>query len=69
VSLENLKSAELNLQIAEQKFDSGAISSFNFRDIQLVYLNAAFDKIQATYNLIDTEQAIKKLTGQIVYRR
>ncbi len=69
VSVENLKSAELNLQIAEQKFDSGAISSFNFRDIQMIYLNAAFDKIQATYDLVDSEQAIKKLTGQIVYRR
>lgn len=69
VASENLKSAELNLQIAEHKFDTGAISSFNFRDIQMIYLNAAFDKIQATYNLIDSEQAIKKLTGQIVYRR
>ncbi len=69
VSTENLKSAELNLQIAEQKFDSGAISSFNYRDIQLIYLNAAFDQIQSTYNLIASEQELKKLTGQIVYRR
>ena len=31
---ENMKTAELNLQLSLEKFNSGAISSFNYRDVQ-----------------------------------
>jgi len=65
VSIENKKAAKLNLDIAADKFDSGAINSFNYRDIQLVYLNASIDELNSIYNLIETETEILKLTGGI----
>jgi outer membrane protein len=65
VSIENKKAAKLNLDIASEKFDSGAINSFNYRDIQLIYLNASIDELNSIYNLIETETEILKLTGGI----
>lgn len=62
----SVKSAKLNLQIAEEKFRSGAINSFNYRDIQLVYLNAARDQLQAKYNLIESFTELLRLTGGII---
>lgn len=62
----SVESAELNLQIAEQKFKSGAINSFNYRDIQLIYLNAANQKLQSIYDLIDTHTELMRLTGSII---
>lgn len=66
VSETSIESARLNLQIAEEKYRSGAISSFNYRDIQIIYLNAARDLIQSNYNLIDSHTELMRLTGGIV---
>jgi outer membrane protein TolC len=60
------ESTGLNLQISEDKFKSGAINSFNFRDIQLSYLNASIRRLEAIFNLIDTETELLRLTGGIV---
>lgn len=65
VSLENLKSSKLNLQIAGEKFKNGSINSFNYRDIQLVYLNASLDKLYAMYQLIETNLELTRITGGI----
>jgi outer membrane protein len=66
VSEASVESASLNLQIADQKFKSGAINSFNYRDIQLIFLNASFQKLQSVYNLIDTHSELMRLTGSII---
>ncbi len=66
VAEENLESAKLNLQIAEHKFKNGSINSFNYRDIQMVYLNVAFSRLQTIYNLISTHTDLLRLTGGIV---
>jgi outer membrane protein TolC len=63
VAREGIESAELNLRIAEEKFRSGAINSFNYRDIQLIYLNAALEKLSALYNLIASHTALTRITG------
>ena len=42
------------------------INSFNYRDVQLLFLNAAFGKLQATYDLIDTHSELMRLTGSII---
>lgn len=60
------QSAGLNLQIAEERFKSGAINSFNYRDVQLSYLNASIRRLEAIFNLISTETDILRLTGGIV---
>ncbi|MBD3375374.1 TolC family protein [candidate division KSB1 bacterium] len=66
VAIESLEAAELNLQISEEKFRNGAINSFNFRDVQLVFLNAAVSRLDAIYDLIEAEQALLKITGGII---
>ncbi len=63
---ENLLVAKLNLTISEEKYKSGLINSFNYRDIQLIYKNAAFMLLQAKYNLIITHTDLMKITGQLV---
>ena len=62
----NLESAQLNMQIATDKYRNGTINSFNFRDVQLIYLNAASRKLNAIYDLIDSQTELLRLTGGIV---
>jgi len=66
VADENVKSLQLNLEIAKDKFNSGAINSFNYRDIQVSYIFAAFDKLEAIYNLIGASNDLLRLTGGII---
>ena len=66
VALENIEAASLNMEISEDKFRAGTINSFNYRDVQLIYLNAAFSRLQAIYNLIDVDNALLRITGGIV---
>ena len=63
VADENLEAAELNLAISEEKYRSGVINSFNYRDIQLIYLNAALRRLQAVYNLINSRTQLTRITG------
>lgn len=63
VADESLEAAEMNLQIADEKFKSGAINSFNYRDIQLSYLNSALNQLQSIYNLIYSNTTLTRLTG------
>jgi outer membrane protein TolC len=66
VAQENLDAAHLNLQISREKFEAGAINSFNYRDVQLIYINAARRELEAIYNFIDTHTALLRMTGTIV---
>ena len=66
VANESIEAAELNLSIAEEKLNSGAINSFNYRDIQMIYLNSALNRISAIYNLIAANTVLTRLTGGFV---
>ncbi len=66
LSEESLKSASLNLKISFDKYKSGSINSFNYRDVQLMYLNAALSRLQAIYNLIDTRSELMRITGGLI---
>ena len=66
VADENLAAAKLNLQISQDKFDTGAINSFNFRDVQNIYLNASQQQLEAIYNYIDAHTALLRMAGTIV---
>lgn len=66
VSIANLESASLNMEISTERFRSGAINSFNFRDVQVIYLRAAASKYQAIYNLIDIQTELLRLSGGII---
>jgi outer membrane protein len=63
---ENIEAARLNLQISREKFESGAINSFNFRDVQQIYLNASQGELRAIYNFIDAQTSLLRLAGVIV---
>lgn len=63
VADENLGAAELNMSISEEKYKTGVINSFNYRDIQLIYLYAALNRLQAVYNLISTHTQLTRVTG------
>lgn len=62
----NLESAELNMQIATEKYRNGTINSFNFRDVQLIFLNASSNRLNAIYDLIDSQVELLRLTGGIL---
>ncbi len=66
VAEENLAATKLNLQISEEKFKNGSINSFNYRDVQIVYLNASLQRLSSIYNLISTDTELARLTGSIV---
>lgn len=66
VSMANLESAKLNMEISTEKFRSGAINSFNFRDVQVIYLRAAAAQYQAVFNLIDVQTELLRLSGGII---
>lgn len=66
ISAENVEAAKLNLQIADEKYRTGLINSFNYRDIQLIYLNTAYQEVQAIYNLISSQSALTRITGGFI---
>lgn len=66
LSEERLNVAKINLEISDEKFKAGSINSFNFRDVQLSYQEAAIDRLNAIYNLIDSNTALAKITGRIL---
>jgi outer membrane protein len=63
---ENLEAAELNLKISQQKFDSGAINSFNFRDVQQLYLSVSLKQHNAIYDVIESYHSLLRLTGGLI---
>lgn len=66
VAKENLASAALNLKLSKEKFQNGSINSFNFRDVQLLYLNSAYSYQGAVFNVIQSYHTLLRLTGGII---
>lgn len=59
----NLAAAKLNLELSEEKYRTGAINSFNYRDVQLIYMEASFLRLQAIYNLVAAHTQLSRITG------
>ena len=55
-----------NLEIAKLKEQSGLINSFNFRDIEMAYLSAGVALYQASYDLLESNATLLKMTGKII---
>jgi outer membrane protein TolC len=66
VAKENLESAKLNLQLSREKYQNGTINSFNFRDVQQLYRNAAYNYQRAVFNVIQSYHTLLRLTGGII---
>jgi len=61
---ENLvENAKRNLEISEERFKAAQISSFDYRTIQLSYINASQARLNAYFNLKITEVDIMQLVG------
>lgn len=66
ISEQNISSAELNVTLAEERFRNGTINSFDYRDIQVNFLNTALQNLQAKYDLIESETELLRITGVIL---
>jgi outer membrane protein TolC len=66
VADENLKAAELNLELSTKKFENGLINSFNYRDIQQMYQSASINQSNAIFNVIQSYNTLLQLTGGII---
>lgn len=62
----SLENAKTNLELSMERFKNGAINSFNFRDVQTMYMDAAFNRLEAVYNLLDANTEILRLSGSII---
>ena len=66
ISNESLENASLNLDLSEERYKNGTINSFNYRDIQVNYLQAALRNLQSKFDLIQTDTELLRLTGGIL---
>lgn len=55
--------AQKNLDISDERLRSGQLTSIDYRNVQTQYLNAAFNKVNAIYDLIITKSQIDELVG------
>ena len=64
---ENLmENANQNLDIANERFKGGLINSFDYRSVQLSYINASQSRLNALFNLKNTEVELIRLIGGLV---
>ncbi len=66
IAATNLETAGLNLGMGKERYRNGSINSFNYRDLQAAYLQAALAYYQSIYNLIESKTELLRLTGGIL---
>ncbi len=63
---ENMSATEINMQLSKEKYESGSINSFNYRDVQISYQNASLGRLTAIFNLIQSKTTLVRMTGGIL---
>ncbi len=58
--------AELNYELAREKYKLGVVNSFILRDIEIVYINSGINLQQAAYNLMSSRIDLLKISGGII---
>ena len=58
--------ARENMLISDDRFRASQINSFDYRSVQLAFINASQSKINALYNLKNTETELIRLIGGLV---
>lgn len=66
VAAENLKAAELNLELSREKYENGTLNSFNFRDVQQLHKSASLNYQNAVFDVIQSYYKLMQLTGGII---
>ncbi len=62
---EELKAAALSLTLSKEKYRTGSINSFQYRDVQLKYLQASNRKLEAVFSMITAEVEIMHIAGKL----
>ncbi len=58
--------ARANLLIAEERFRAAQLNSFDYRAVQLTYLNAVQSHLQVIFNIRSVETELLRLTGDLI---
>ena len=58
-----LENSRRNMQLAEERFRGGLINSFDYRSIQLAFINASQSRLRALFELKTTETELLRLIG------
>ncbi len=61
-----IDNARKNLELADEQFRAGQINSFDYRSVQLEYINASQARLNAIYDLQKTETELTRLTGGFI---
>lgn len=66
IAYAKLQAAELNLQLANERYKNGALSAIDLRIVQENYQNAALENYQAIYSVLARKTDLIRLTGGLV---
>ncbi|PWJ42824.1 TolC family protein [Sediminitomix flava] len=66
ITNKSLEAAQLNLTLSQERLQMGTINSFDYRQVQVAYLNSAFRAAQAKFELLDSHAKLLRLTGGIM---
>ena len=58
--------SKINYQLANDRVNRGIINSFDYRDIEIAYLNSGISFLQSIYNLNESYLELVKITGGII---
>lgn len=61
-----VENARRSLTIAEDRFEAGLVNIFDYRQVQLSYINATQSRLNAIFNLKTTETELIRLVGGLV---
>lgn len=61
-----VENARRSLAIAEDRFEAGLVNIFDYRQVQLSYINATQSRLNAIFNLKTTETDLIRLVGGLV---
>ncbi|HOX81461.1 MAG TPA: TolC family protein [Chryseolinea sp.] len=68
ITIEKMKAAELNLELANERYKNGALSAIDLRIVQENYRNAALEKYLALYSVLSAQANLIRLTGGMLER-
>lgn len=66
ISDQQMEVAKINLDLSTDRYEKGTINSFNYRDVQLSYMNSAMSRLQTIYELLITDIDLLQITGGIL---
>jgi len=68
LSLQDLliQTAGANLRLSEEQLRAGTINSFDYRAVQLEYVNAELSRLQSVFNVLITDLNLRRLTGTLL---